>query len=74
MNYNSLQGKIIILHDNYPQEEEVYLVIVYTGYCSEAGTTANVCIQLHGTINTSRVNLKCILILRTRANIMFEFI
>jgi len=30
-------------------------VTVYTGYSSGSGTTANVCIQLHGSVNTSRV-------------------
>lgn len=51
-----LQSKIIILHDNYPGEDEVYLVTVHTGNLTGAGTTANVCIQLHGDNSTSRVN------------------
>lgn len=50
------QGKIKILHDNYPREDEVYLVTVYTGHGAGAGTEANVCIQLHGSVNSSRVN------------------
>lgn len=53
----------MILRDNYPREDEVYLMIVYTGYSAEAGTTANVCVQLHGSINTSRVSGTCILFL-----------
>lgn len=52
----TLQGEIIILHDNYPGEDEVYLITVYTGNSLEAGTTANVCIQLHGNMGSSRVN------------------
>lgn len=54
--FYTLQGEIIILHDNYPGEDEVYLITVYTGNSFEAGTTANVCIQLHGNMGTSRVN------------------
>lgn len=50
------QGKIIILNDNYPGEDEVYLITVYTGYNLDAGTTANVCIELHGSAGTSRVS------------------
>lgn len=56
-NTRLVQGKIIVLQDNYPREDEVYLVTIYTGYSAEAGTTANVCIQLCGNINNSRVNL-----------------
>lgn len=51
-----LQGKIIILNDNYPGEDEVYYVTVYTGNMPESGTTANVCIRLHGKLSASRVN------------------
>lgn len=50
----------MILHDNYPGEDEVYLVTVYTGDVAGAGTTANVCLQLHGNISSSRVNKICI--------------
>lgn len=56
----TLQGEIIILQDNYPGEDEVYLVTVYTGHYSAAGTTANVCIQLHGDVSSSRVNLNLV--------------
>ncbi|XP_025191851.1 LOW QUALITY PROTEIN: polycystic kidney disease and receptor for egg jelly-related protein [Melanaphis sacchari] len=50
------RGEIVILHDNYPGEDEVYLVTVYTGHSADAGTTANVCLQLHGNISSSRVH------------------
>ncbi|VVC44103.1 PKD/REJ-like domain,EGF-like, conserved site,EGF-like domain,PLAT/LH2 domain [Cinara cedri] len=50
------RGEIIILHDNYPGEDEVYLITVYTGNSLEAGTTANVCIQLYGAKGTSRAH------------------
>jgi len=52
----AFQGEIVILHDNYPGEDEVYVVTVYTGDVAGAGTTANVCLQLHGNVSSSRVN------------------
>lgn len=39
-------------------EDEVYLVTVYTGHELGSGTTANVCIELNGTIRNSRVSTK----------------
>lgn len=35
----------------------MYLVTVYTGHGLGSGTTANVCIELNGTINKSRVGI-----------------
>lgn len=51
-----VQGRIIILDDNYVGEDEVYLVTVYTGHRLGSGTTANVCIELNGTVGNSRVS------------------
>lgn len=57
-NYNvtRVQGRITILADNYMGEDEVYLVTVFTGDGFGSGTTANVCIELNGTENSSRVS------------------
>lgn len=51
------QSRIIVLDDNYTGEDEVYLVTVYTGHSLGSGTTANVCIELNGTICNSRVSI-----------------
>ncbi|XP_050530398.1 uncharacterized protein LOC126899479 isoform X2 [Daktulosphaira vitifoliae] len=48
------KSKIKVLDDNYPEEDEAYLVIVHTGNYPGSGTTANVCIELHGTTMNSR--------------------
>lgn len=53
---DAVQGRIIILDDNHMGEDEVYLVTVYTGHRLGSGTTANVCIELNGTIGNSRVS------------------
>lgn len=39
-------------------EDEVYLVTVYTGHGIGSGTTACVCIELNGTIRSSRVSIR----------------
>jgi len=39
-------------------EDEVYLVTVFTGHGLGSGTTANVCIELSGTIHNSRVSTR----------------
>ncbi|KAE9524082.1 hypothetical protein AGLY_015447 [Aphis glycines] len=49
------KNRVIILDDNHMGEDEVYLVTVYTGHWLGSGTTANVCIELNGTICKSRV-------------------
>jgi len=38
-------------------EDEVYLVTVYTGHGLGSGTSANVCIELNGTVCSSRVSV-----------------
>lgn len=53
----SFQNRVIILDDNHMGEDEVYLVTVYTGHWLGSGTSANVCIELNGTICKSRVSV-----------------
>ncbi|XP_050063461.1 uncharacterized protein LOC126552720 isoform X6 [Aphis gossypii] len=48
------KNRVIILDDNHMGEDEVYLVTVYTGHWLGSGTSANVCIELNGTICKSR--------------------
>lgn len=55
--FKFFQSRIIILDDNYVGEDEVYIVTVYTGHGIGSGTTANVCIELNGTIRNSRVSI-----------------
>ncbi|KAI5701754.1 hypothetical protein M8J75_013015 [Diaphorina citri] len=51
------RGRIVILKDNCPSDEVPYLVTVYTGSRPYAGTTSDVCIQIFGTHEVSRVHL-----------------
>lgn len=50
------QSRVTILADNYVGEDEVYLVTVYTGHGFGSGTSANVCVELNGSVGNSRVS------------------
>lgn len=47
---------MLVLEDNYPTDNYIYLIAVYSGNQVFSGTTANVGIKLYGELGSSHVS------------------
>lgn len=52
-----LQREVIILDDNFPEDQYPYLLAVYTSSRFNSGTTANVGLRISGSLRSSRVSI-----------------
>lgn len=57
-----LQGKVVVLEDNFPEDEYPYMVAVHTSARFNAGTTAHVGIKIMGKEANSRVSIDSVII------------